>query len=119
MPKELLFLISLAVILISVILVLSQNRTPNLTYVPGRNPEAETAVNQAQHFYNLRKQTGEDFSKGSCLSNALLPGWVADIVHNPRTPVDDLPENQCSGYREGRAKHFVELDLDGNVIRVR
>jgi hypothetical protein len=59
----------------------------------------------------------EDLSAGPCLSNNLIPDWVADIAHNPRQAVDDLPANQCSAYREGQAHHFVELDLDGNLIR--
>jgi hypothetical protein len=44
---------------------------------------------------------------------------VADVVHSPRDPIDDLPENQCQAYLEGRAKHFVEIDVNGNIIRVK
>ncbi len=47
-----------------------------------------------------------------------LPDWVCDIAHSPRqSEIDDLPENQCSAYREGRAKHFVEVDMNCNLIR--
>ncbi len=81
--------------------------------------EIDTAVNQAKFLYSQRKEMGEDFSKGPCLTNALMPGWVVDIVHKPRLSIDDLPENQCSAYVEGRAKHFVELDTEGNLIRAR
>lgn len=81
--------------------------------------EIDTAINQAQLVYRDRKMGGEDFSKGPCLSNALMPNWVLDIAHSPRQPIDDLPQNQCPAYLEGRAKHFVELDLDGNLIRAR
>lgn len=118
MDKTLLFVICLIVILGATFLVLSQNKR-ELTYVPGRWREGDTAVNQAQHFYELKKQTQEDLSDGPCLSNALMPSWVADLVHSPRQPVDDLPVNQCSNYLEGQAQHFVELDLDGNLIRVK
>lgn len=81
--------------------------------------EIDTAVNQAKFLYSQRKKTGEDLSKGPCLSNALMPGWVVDIAHKPRLSIDDLPENQCSAYIEGRATHFVELDTEGNLIRAR
>ena len=54
-----------------------------------------------------------------CLSNFLISGWVLDIAHNPREAIDDLPQNQCSAYLSGQAKHFVELDLNGDLIRFR
>lgn len=59
----------------------------------------------------------EDWSNGPCLDENLLPNWVADIAHNPRQSVDDQPANQCQNFRNGTAKHFVELDLEGNLIR--
>lgn len=55
--------------------------------------------------------------EGPCLSNEIIPGWVADIAHQPRTQKDNSPVNQCDAYREGRAKHFVELDPDGHYLR--
>lgn len=119
MPKVPIFVLVLSVILIASYFIYFQSKNVGPTYEPGKWPEYDTAVNQAMHFYSLRAQTGEDLSEGPCLSNALLPGWVADIAHSPRVAVDDLPQNQCSAYLEGRAQHFVELDLEGNVIRVR
>lgn len=79
--------------------------------------EIETAINQASFLYRQRKAMGENFSTGPCLSNALMPGWVVDIVHSPRIPIDDLPENQCPSYIGGKTVHFVELDTEGNLIR--
>lgn len=77
----------------------------------------DTAINQAKHIYRQEKEKGRDFSSGPCLSDALLPDWVVDLAHNPRISIDNLPQNQCPGYFEKRAHHFVELDLDGNLIR--
>ncbi len=87
------------------------------TIPPIPKTEVDTAVNQAKHLYDQQKQLGQDFSSGPCLSNALLPDWVLDIVHNPRQPIDDLPQNQCSAYLQGRVTHFVELDTEGNLVR--
>lgn len=116
MPKFFLLLIALAVVIITVIVTLLLNSNSQEI----SRSEIDTAVNQAKHEYNQRKAKGEDFSKGPCLSNALMPGWVVDIAHSsPRLLVDDLPENQCSAYREGTAKHFVELDPEGNLIRAK
>lgn len=119
MPKFVLFISVLTVILGVAYIVYTKNAAPSDTYRPGLWKEADSAVNQAQALFRLKKSQGEDFSNGPCLSNDLMPGWVADTVHSPRQSVDDLPQNQCQAYLEGRAKHFVELDLNGNVVRVK
>lgn len=116
MPKTLLFIIVLVVIILTGTATLlfnrsEQNSTPK--------SEIDSAVNQAKYLYSQEKIRGRDFANGPCLSNALLPGWVVDIVHNPRLAVDELPENQCPAYIEGKARHFVELDTEGNLVRAR
>lgn len=118
MSKTILFLVILALVTsFSYFIYINAKKTPS--YVPGRWPEADTAINQAKQVFNSASEGGVDLSSGPCLSNALMPGWVLDIVHSPRTPVDDLPENQCKAYLEGTAKHFVELDSSGNLVRVK
>lgn len=79
----------------------------------------EVIVNNAKSLYRQRLAQKIDFSSGPCLTNDLMPGWVVDIVHNPRQAIDDLPHNQCPAYVEGRANHFVELDTNGNLVRVK
>ena len=110
------FILALIVILLTAYLTLVFN-IGSSEIIPRR--ELDTAINQAKYFYNQKKMRGEDFSNGPCLSNALMPGWVVDIVHQPRKAIDDLLENQCSAYVEGSAKHFVELDIDGNFVRAK
>lgn len=80
--------------------------------------DKDLAIAKAKELWRAKFIMGEDLSNGPCLSNEAVPDWVADIAHNPRQAIDDLPENQCSAYREGTAHHFVELDPDGNLIRV-
>lgn len=116
MPKIFLFALSLTIIILTAVLTLIFN-IDSLKSVP--KSEIDTAINQAQYIYRQKKSTGEDFSKGPCLSNALLPGWVLDIAHSPRQPADDQSENMCPAFLEGRAKHFVELDPDGNLVRAK
>ena len=116
MPKYILVLLVLIVILITAYLTLVFN--VDLSNAVSKS-EIDTAVNQAKHLYRQEKEKNRDFSNGPCLSNALMPSWVMDIVHNPRLPMDDFEGNQCSSYREGRSKHFVELDVDGNLIRAK
>jgi len=45
-------------------------------------------------------------------------GYAVNIVHVPRNEEDNKPENQCEEYREGRVKHFIELNKDGEVVRI-
>lgn len=116
MPKLTLLVIILAVILLTAfVTLLLNNNDPKAT----PKTEIDTASNQAKFLYRQKKDRGEDFSSGPCLSNAVMPNWVADIVHSPRLPIDDLPENQCPGYLQGSAAHFVELDIEGNLIRAK
>lgn len=63
---------------------------------------------------------GSDLSGGPCLANPMgeFPDWVCDVAHSPRTETDNNPENQCSAFREGNAKHFVEVDGACAVIKV-
>jgi hypothetical protein len=76
-------------------------------------------INQALSVFQANKDAGVDMSTGPCLSNALMNDWVLDIVHKPRTKEDNLPENQCQAFIEGNAKHFVELDTTGAIVRVK
>lgn len=111
------FILVLATLGVVSYLVVGTSKPP--TYKKGSSPVFDNAVSSAYTLYKKRVVEGMDLSQGPCLTNDLLPGWVADVVHSPREAVDDLPENQCQAYREGRASHFVELDINGNLVRVR
>jgi hypothetical protein len=81
--------------------------------------ERGRAVAAAQSAYDRAVERGDDLGRGPCIAEALpdLSDWVADVAHDPRTDVDDDPDNQCRRYREGEASHFVELTPDGDLIR--
>lgn len=83
----------------------------------GLKSEKEQAIEKAKELFRQKQEEGMDMSAGPCLSNEIIPGWVADVAHSPRQPIDNQPENQCQAYREGKAKHFVELDPEGNLIK--
>jgi hypothetical protein len=76
----------------------------------------ERTIRLAQIAYEEAQAEGVDMTNGPCLG-LIKPGWVADVAHDPRQPVDDDPANQCADYRSGEVAHFVELDPDGNFIR--
>jgi Tfp pilus assembly protein PilP len=79
----------------------------------------DRAVNEAMAAYRQAKADGTNLSRGPCIAEQLpgLADWVADVAHDPRQPVDDVPANQCRRFRNGQAHHFVELDTSGNLIR--
>lgn len=86
--------------------------------VPISNNESEKAI-----YFCIAKckdllKENTDLSNGPCLLNPVteVQDWVCDVVHNPRSQIDNLPENQCPAYRK-LAKHFVEVDENCNLIR--
>ncbi len=76
------------------------------------------AIKNCVELCQKAKEKGLDLSNGPCLSNNVAPGWVCDVAHWPRLPVDNDPQNQCEAFRKGIATHFVEVDENCNVIRV-
>jgi hypothetical protein len=70
----------------------------------------------------LCKAMNFDLSNGPCLSDSSpawnISDWVCDVAHSPRIAIDNLPENQCSEFRKGKAHHFVEVSPGCEFIRV-
>ena len=66
----------------------------------------------------LGRGTILELDKSPCLSNEVIEDWVCDVAHDPRQDIDNMPENQCSAFREGKAHHFVELDENCEVIKI-
>jgi len=60
-------------------------------------------------------------NRSPCLSDGNpewnVSDWVCDVAHSPRQAIDDLPENQCLAFREGRSHHFVEVSPYCEFIR--
>jgi hypothetical protein len=81
--------------------------------------DRDKAVDEAQNAFAQVQAAGQDLSAGPCISESLpgLSDWVADVAHDPRESIDDEPANQCQRYRSGQAHHFVELNIDGQLIR--
>jgi len=64
-----------------------------------------------------RYRAGADLSQGPCLG-MIADDYVCDVAHSPRELSDNLPQNQCAEFREGRAHHFVEVTPECRMIRV-
>jgi len=79
----------------------------------------QQVIQSALELYNQARARGMNFSS-QCLGTIEVRGvsYAVDIVHVPRSPIDNLPENQCKEYREGKVRHFIELDKEGNIVRI-
>jgi len=92
---------------------------PIFFHLESQKNEKEMAIKKCVEACREAMISGIDLSSGPCLVES-IPGlnfWSCDVAHNPRQPIDNLPENQCSSFREGRTKHFVEVDINCNLIR--
>ncbi|TSC92687.1 MAG: Uncharacterized protein CEN89_524 [Candidatus Berkelbacteria bacterium Licking1014_7] len=90
----------------------------NPSKTPSQVIEQQELIQKVLNLYQKAKEQGTDFTNGPCLGT-IDSDWVADIAHSPRQDGDDLPENQCPDFREGKANHFIELDPKGEIIKVR
>lgn len=75
------------------------------------------AIEAAQKIFSEKISAGVDMSSGPCLADEVIDDWAADVAHSPRQAIDNLPENQCQSFRDGKVKHFVELDPEGKFLR--
>ncbi|MFC1721578.1 hypothetical protein ACFL0Z_01545 [Patescibacteria group bacterium] len=77
----------------------------------------DLAIARCQELYFQKVALAEDMSDGPCLSEKIVEDWVCDVVHEPRQAVDNETANQCVSYRNGTIGHFVELDINGELIK--
>jgi len=58
-----------------------------------------------------RAVNASSLESGPCLLNPIpqYEDWVCDVANVPRSAVDNQPQNQCSAFLKGKAKHFVEV----------
>jgi hypothetical protein len=81
----------------------------------------DQAISKCKSLCEEKLSADTDLSNGPCLSdnnpdwNVL--DWVCDVAHDPREAVDNLAENQCQDFRNGRSNHFVEVDPNCDFIK--
>lgn len=85
----------------------------NPAKVPDYVVEQQNAIKCAKDLYN---QQNKSILSSQCLGTCLT--YSVDIVHVPRIEEDNLPENQCSDYRNGKTSKFIELDKEGEIQRI-
>lgn len=69
----------------------------------------------AMQLYFEKQREGMNFSS-QCLG--VVGDYAVDVVHIPRIAEDDVKENQCEEFISGMVKKLIELDAEGNVMRI-
>lgn len=82
---------------------------------PSYVKEQQEIINCSFDLYNKAKNEGMNFSS-QCLG--VCGNYAVDIVHVPRISDDNLPENQCAEYKEGKVTKFIEIDKNGEITRI-
>lgn len=78
----------------------------------------QIAIKAAGTLYDVRGLTMDFDSQCLGIISSAELKYAVDIVHVPRIAEDDLEKNQCASYLSGEVKNFIELDKEGNVVRV-
>ncbi len=83
--------------------------------IPDYVEDQQKAIICSNSLYDKEKNKSAEFNS-QCLGTCL--DYSVDIVHIPRTSEDNKIENQCADYRNGITKSFIELDRNGEIVRV-
>jgi hypothetical protein len=87
----------------------------NPSETPEQVLEQQETINCSLEKFNSFTETGEEINS-QCLGTC--NDYAVDIIHVPRAAEDNLAENQCEEYSNGDVSHFIELDENGEIVRV-
>jgi len=107
----------LSEMLISILIVAVISGCTSRVDKTNEKSDRDIAISKCSQICKSLLSNKTNLSNGPCISNEIINDWVCDIAHNPRIPIDNNPENQCSAYREKKAHHFVELTETCEFIR--
>lgn len=78
------------------------------------------AIENCVTLCNLEVAKETLLTDGPCLSEEIAPGWVCDVVHNPRIDlIDNNPKNRCKNYGKKGTKHYVEVTEKCKLIKAK
>lgn len=83
--------------------------------IPDYVIEQTNAISCALNLYKEKKAENMIFDS-QCLGTC--DKFAVDIVHVPRNTDDDIKENQCLDYVDGKVSNFIELDQEGSIFRI-
>ncbi len=85
----------------------------------GNPSETPDYVLEQQEAINCSLELFDAFTEeinSQCLG--VCNDYAVDIVHVPRIQEDNNPDNQCEVYLLGEVNSFIELDKDGEIVRI-
>ena len=89
-------------------------------YVMHGNPsEIPNYVKEQQEAITCALNKFDNFAEeisSQCLGTC--GDYAIDIVHVPREDEDNLVENQCEDYGSGKVQYFIELNGNGEIVRI-
>jgi hypothetical protein len=86
----------------------------NPSAIPDKVKAQQEAINCANERYKF--YSGKIEFNSQCLGRC--GNYAVDIVHVPRNAEDNLAENQCTDFLEKKVSSFIELNKNGNIVRV-
>lgn len=126
MKKYFIFIIIVALLMLTIIFLVLRGNEDNWikdsrgVWIKHGNPsETPNAVLQQQEAINCSLEKFDNFTEeinSQCLG--VCGNYAVDIVHVPRTGEDNLIENQCEEYGSGGVNHFIELNRNGDIVRI-
>lgn len=87
----------------------------NPSLIPEYVKTQQDAIACANQLYNNAKNNKTVFNS-QCLGRCST--YSVDIVNVPRNSEDNKPENQCSDFQNKITTNFIELDKNGNIVRI-
>lgn len=84
--------------------------------IPTEVSRQQTAIIEALNMFGKEKESGRVLSS-QCIGTT-TNSYAVDLVHSPRSQEDNLLENQCKDFYEGRVSKYIEVDLNGKIARV-
>ena len=87
----------------------------NPSQIPDDALKQQDLINKTLKLYQQENLKGIEFFS-QCLG--VIDGYAIDVVHVPRIEEDNLAENQCDSFRSREVLHFIEIDQNGNIVRI-
>ncbi len=112
---KIIFVVIILLVLISGIIFIFLDSEKKTEKINNRELSDSESVQCALQLYQQKKAEGMNFFS-QCLGTCW--NYAVDIVHIPRSNEDNFEQNQCRDSREGKVSRFIELDLNGNIVRI-
>jgi len=77
--------------------------------------EQQDAIECTNGLYMQKKAEGIELNS-ECLGTC--GNYAVDVVHIPRNADDNFIDNQCADFIAEKVEHFIELDKDGEIVRI-